>query len=177
MSSILDDILGRKNGPEPEEETAPYIPDNVPEEWADFEPDPQPGPEQPGSRRKAPAPRPAPGAITAPMRRRISAELEAYALLAAMPLQLRDPVCGQVAVEVAKPTADAIADILAHYPDLAAKFLATGVLGGWIKLVMALKPLVEVVYHHHLAKDHPALDTGGEGEDDGTVSPAYRPGQ
>lgn len=139
-----------------------------------FEQDPPPG---------SAAPRPrgpvfkatTSGAITPALKKRIAAELEAYGQFLAMPILIRDPVCGEVVQRQVKPAADAIADIMAEYPEIAHKFMATGILGKWMKLFAVLWPVVQVVYAHHIAPK--SDDDEGAGGVDLDEYPAYRPGQ
>lgn len=168
MASLLDKINGRETAPESESE----FPDEFPQEWAEeYVQDPVPGVAK-GAPKKLLTVK-THGAITPGMKKRISAELEAYIQMAAIPVILRDEVCGGVINEQAKDVADAIATILSRYPDLAHKFLATGVLGDWLKLLLASKKILTVVYAHHIGKraeeeDHDTPDY--------STYPAYRPG-
>lgn len=176
MTSLLDRLKGEESSEELDDYSE--LPDDS--EWDGLLQDPPPAatPQQRSKRPSILPPPPSGPALKLAERRRIAAELEAYGYLLVMPLQIRDPVCGEVARETIKPAADALTGILARYPDLAAKFLATGVFGDWIKLVAVLKPLAEVVYHHHIAKDHPALDDQ-ESDVDLNAYPAFsdRPGR
>lgn len=175
MPGLLDRIKGEQTDDEYNEQNNV----DIQQEWdgLGLQPDEPPAPTVPRQNTlRIPIPSSAGPTVTPAMRKRISAELRAYGLIAVMPLAIRDPVCGDVAQAQVEPICDAIADILGHYPDLAAKFIATGVVAGWVKLAMALKPLAECAYHHHVAKDHPALTEEDQGVDLGAY-PAYRPGQ
>lgn len=169
MASLLDRLKGPETGPE----LNPEVPDHVPEEWApELAQDPAPGKAKPVRaklRTSATS-----GNVTPALRKRISAEIEAYIELVAMPVILRDETCGAVLHEQAQPIADALTAILARYPDLAHKFLATGVLGDWIKLAVVVKPVIEVGWRHHVAKQP---EQGEQGDLDVDAFPAYRPGQ
>jgi hypothetical protein len=127
------------------------VPDTVPQDWSGVEQDPAPGAAPPRPRGAVFKPATA-GAITPALRKRIAGEIEAYIEMAAIPIVMRDEVCGGAIHAQAKPMADAIANILSRYPDLAHKFLATGVLGDWLKLVLAIKPIAEAIYQHHIVK-------------------------
>lgn len=168
MVSLLDKLKGTESSQESEEE----FPDQIPQEWAEeYVQDPPPGAPGKPARRKI-VTTVTSGAVTPAMRRRIAGEIEAYIEILAMPLILRDPVCGGALHEQAKPSADALAGILARYPDLAHKFLATGLFGDCVKVGLALKPFVVAVYMHHIVK---RVDEEEAAPDD-TTYPAYRPG-
>jgi hypothetical protein len=147
------------------------VPDTVPDGW--LEPDPAPGAAP--ARPRGPVFKPTTsGAITPAMRKRIAAELEAYGQFLAMPILLRDETCGAVVQRQVKPAADALADILAEYPDIAHKFMATGILGKWMKLFATLWPVFQVVYAHHIARTPDDEESDGVNIDE--YAP-YRPGQ
>jgi hypothetical protein len=168
MASLLDKINGRDTAPDIESE----VPDEFPQEWAEeYVQDPAPGPAKAAPKKLLTVK--TTGQITPAMKRRIAAELEAYVQMMAIPVIMRDEVCGGVIHDQAKDIADSIATILSRYPDLAHKFLATGVLGDWVKLLIAIKPIVTVVYSHHISKK-----TEEEDHDtpDYSTYPAFRPG-
>jgi hypothetical protein len=172
MPTLLERLKGTENDPENES----VIPDKIPDEWLDESgqapvQDPVPG----TSKTPRPKLRQAgtSGNVTPALRKRISAELEAYIEFAAIPIVLRDEVCGGVLHEQARPIADAITAILSRYPDLAHKFLQTGVLGDWLKLGVALQPVLKTMWDHHV-KAKPEQE---ESADDQPVYPAWRPGQ
>jgi hypothetical protein len=166
MASLLDRIKGVEVGPE----NGPEVPDTVPAEWAGLTPDPEPGDAPPTKAPKAPIKVTPVGPA---LKKRIAAEIEMYIEFAAMPILLRDPVCGGAIHEQAEPIAAAITQILAKYPEIAHKFLATGAVGDWIKLAVALQPVGKIVWEHHVTK---------AGQDEGvpvdlTNFDVYRPGQ
>lgn len=134
----LDDLHAATDGELPEE----------------LERDPAPAENTRKRRRRkvSEAVRPAGRPVTSTTRKRIAAELQAYIELAAIPVVMKDPLCGGAIHAQAEPCAEAIAGILGRYPDLAEKFLATGLIGDWIKLAMAVKPIVETVWAHHVTK-------------------------
>lgn len=172
MASLLDRLKGTDNDPE----ITPEIPDEIPPEWFDggppLAPDPVPGSAKAPRQRLRQAT--TGGNVTPALKKRISAEIEAYVEFAAIPIVLRDEVCGGVLHEQARPIADAITAILSRYPDLAHKFLQTGVFGDWLKLGVALTPVVKAFYSHHVAAK-PDEEEGSAG--DQPIYPAYRPGQ
>lgn len=172
MASLLDRLKGTDNDPE----ISPEIPDEIPSEWFDggppLTPDPVPGSAKPPRQRLRQAT--TSGNVTPALKKRISAEVAAYVEFAAIPIVMRDPECGGVLHEQAQPIADAITAILSRYPDLAHKFLQTGVLGDWLKLGVALTPVFRAVWAHHFAVKP---DEEEESASDQPIYPAYRPGQ
>ena len=159
--------------------------DNAPAE-AEAEPlDRDPAPAESARKRRrrkvTEAVRPSGRTVTTTTRKRIAAELQAYIELAAIPVIVRDPICGDAIHAQAEPCAEAIAGILGRYPDLADKFLATGLIGDWIKLAMAIKPIFETVWAHHVTKtigaeggpDEPPRDANGYSGRIATL-PAFR---
>lgn len=169
MTTLLERLKGDVNEPENPAE----IPDVIPQEWMpELQQDPEPG--------KTRAPRTklrqatTSGNVTPALRKRISAEIEAYIQFAAIPLVMRDETCGGVLHEQAQPIAEAITTILSRYPDLAHKFLATGVLGDWLKLGVVLQPVIKTVWDHHVVRKPAEGDTGEQ--PDFSAYPIYRPG-
>jgi hypothetical protein len=155
-------------------EISSEVPDEVPAEWSEeLTQDPPPGKSKPPRVKLAPTR--TSGNVTPALKKRIAAEVEAYVEFAALPLVMRDPTCGGVLHEQAKPIGDAIAGILSRYPDLAHKFLQTGVLGDWLKLAAVLQPVLKVMYEHHIAKK-PEEDQADERADFVTSYPSFRPG-
>lgn len=142
LSTLIDRFIGR--------ETENEIPDENLDENLDREPELPPDP--------PPAPRgtsfsllssTAAGKVTPALKKRIAAELEAYVEMAAIPLIMRDPTCGTALHDQAKPIAEAIAQIMSRHPEVAHKFMQTGVFGDWFKLIMAVGPVVKVAWSHH----------------------------
>ncbi len=170
MASLLDRLKGQES---PSDES-PEVPDNVPPEWEqELAQDPPPGGKAPRVKLRQAT---TSGNITPALRKRIAAEIEAYVEFAALPVMMRDETCGGVLHEQARPIAEAITTILSRYPDLAHKFLATGLIGDWIKLGVVLQPVVKTVWQHHVAR--PAEPEGGhDGSADLSAFPVYRPGQ
>jgi hypothetical protein len=169
MASLLERLRGQESDPE----MPPEIPDNVPPEWErDLEQDPPPGAK---AARVKLRPAGTSGAVTPALKKRIKAELEAYVEFVALPIMLRDETCGGVLHEQAAPIADAIANILSRYPDLAHKFLATGMLGDWIKLGVVLQPVLKTMWGHHFTRSAEEQEETG-GERDLAAFPVYRPG-
>lgn len=166
-------LLGKLIGQETPEVNAPTIPDTVPPDWAaDLAPDPEPGDAVP--KRGPASPAKTSGTVTPTLKKRIEAEVAMYIEFAAMPIVLRDEVCGNAIHQQAEPIAKAITQILSRYPDLAHKFLATGNIGDWIKLAVALQPVGKVIWEHHVTK--PEQEVTAPDVDFDNFEP-YRPGQ
>ncbi len=171
MASLLDRIMGQENP----EEIDPEIPDKIPPEWTrELSQDPPPDTAQ--APRKRPRQATTSGPVTPALKRRIAAELEAYIELAAIPLVMQDETCGGALHEQAEPIAKAIAQILARYPEIAHKFLATGLIGDWLKLLLAIKPVGQAMWKHHVVKPPEQEGETGEQPDYSAFQP-YRPGQ
>ena len=168
MSTLLTRIIGR----EMEEEIPEEIADEIRDDGTELAPDPPPAPRSSSFTLLSAT---TAGKVTPALKKRISAELEAYIEMAALPIVMRDPECGGALHDQAKPIADAVAQILSRYPDIAHKFMATGVLGDWLKLLMVCTPVLKAVYGHHIAPQ--PLETSA---DDGLDLPPnfdpFRPG-
>lgn len=174
MATLIDFLSPRESAPEIADEigdeNVPEIPAE-PSVWADIDPDPAPAaPRKSGG---LSLPEVAVARVTPALKNRIAGEIEAYIEMAAIPLVMRDPVCGGALHEQAKPMAKAIAQILSRYPELASKFMATGVFGDWIKLVMVTAPVLRVVYSHHSGPQETPHDHNADLPDD--FDP-FRPG-
>ena len=182
MPTLMERLSNGKTGPKIyvklPDENAFEIPDDLSGLDAD------PAPDATVKQGKRPARKaqvvggPAPTRVTPVMQKRISAEIEAYVEFAALPLLMRDPTCGGALHEQAKPIAEAIAQILSRYPDLAAKFLATGVLGDWLKLGLALQPVLKALWTHHVVKPpEDEQETAVNPNVAETLYPSFRPGR
>lgn len=173
MGALLDSLLGNKTDPEMGLENTPDI---VPPDWAaDLGITADPVPEGSVPSKAATVKKPAP-AVTATVKKRLAAEVEMWVELAAMPIVMRDPQCGGAIHENAAPIAEAVTNILAKHPELAAKFLAGGAVGDWMKLALALQPVGKAVWDHHIVK----VDQGETGPGvvpDVDLFPVYRPGE
>jgi len=117
--------------------------------------------------------RPTQAPVSARTRKRISAELQVWGEILAMPLQARDPICGEVVAQQMEPVCDRISAILGRYPDLAAKFLGSTVAADVVGLLAALKPIAMVVTAHHIT--HTIGDNGDDAQLDLDQYPAYQP--
>ncbi len=142
LSTLLARFTGRETDDEIPEETTDEILDREPE----LPPDPSPAPRGSSFSLLAPA---TTGKVTPALKKRIAAEIEMYIEMAAVPVIMRDPTCGTALHQQAKPIADAMAQILSRYPEVAHKFIQTGVFGDWFKLFMAVAPAVKIAWAHH----------------------------
>src|SRR6201992_110254 len=121
MGSLMDRIKGVETVPENGDEISPEIPHTVPDGWSGLAPDPEPV-----SRKSAESFVPKTyGRVTPALKKRIAAELQAYIEFAAMPIVMRDPVCGGAIHEQAKPIAAAITAITDPDPEVPHTILTT----------------------------------------------------
>lgn len=176
MSTLLERLTRTGKDENPAEnltENTAEIPDQIPSDWTEgFTPDPVPAPRR-GSDPLAPKTY---GRVTATMQKKIAEQISMYIDLLAMPLAVRDPLCGGALSDQAEALGKAFAKILAKYPEAAHKMLAGGVLGDWLAVLMAAQPIATAVWSHHIAKT-----TGQEGIDDGAdlaeLNEYIRPGR
>jgi len=174
MGSLLDRIKGVEFEPHSDLENIPRIPDEIPDEWdSEEEPlaaDPIPAPR--GRLKAAPVPMTY-GKVTPTMQRKIAEQISMYIDMLAMPVAFRDPVCGGAVQDQAEALGKAFAKILARYPEAAHKMLASGVLGDWIAVGLAAKPIAEAVWNHHIVK----RDDDGGHDDYADFVDESRPGR
>ncbi len=170
MVSLLDKIKAVENGQEIDEEPGEEPGEEPAFGWDDLPPDPAPV----NRRSSGPVVPKTYGKVTPAMKKRIAAELEVYIELLAMPVMMRDQHCGGAIHDNAGKVADAISQILARYPDVAHKFVTTGVFADGLKLALALKPIGEAIWEHHVVK----TEGGNDSERlDLDSFQRYRPGQ
>lgn len=176
MGALLDRIKGVDFEPNKDLENIPQIPDEVPDEWtAEQDSEPLAADPPPAQRRPDPMFKPVTyGKVTPAMQRKIAEQISMYIELFAMPAAMRDPVCGGAVQDQAEALGKAFAKILSRYPEAAHKMLASGVLGDWIAVGMAAKPIAQAIYHHHIAKD---IEQEGAPDDFSDFGDTYRPGQ
>jgi hypothetical protein len=141
----------------------------------EFTPDPAPGKSARSARSASspPAParprrKPAPPAI----RRQLTDEIEAYLVLGAGAWQMRDEVCGAVLEKQAREIASRLAAILGKNPAIVEWLHTSGVIGEWVALAMAIKPVWDVIRAHHITK---TVEEGDGAPVDIAGYPAYRP--
>lgn len=115
----------------------------------DLDPDPDPRhPKRGAALRLAAAAK-----VTAAVRKDIKAKTALFLSVPATAFEQRDPVCGAVALEVVPDVAEALTDIFCDSPDVVAFFTSAG--GGfmkWMQLAVAIQPLAQIAYAHHIAR-------------------------
>ena len=126
-----------------------------------LEPDPKP------DRKRAPRVREGGRSrITAAQRRQVEDALVILMTMPAAGWALRDPHCGNAALQAVKPTAKSLVPIIARNPVWLAWFTSdTGWLN-WLGVAVALKPVATAVWSHHVAKTVSAPQAGEDGETD-----------
>lgn len=170
MASLLERF---KN--EDQESPAPDFEDDFPAELRDeIMADPVPGKAR-GAKPAKPAPVRKP--VTAAVRKRVTDELDAYVKMAALAWSIRDDHCGPVLNDQSRAIAEAIAELISRNPAMVAWVETSGVIGDWVKLWMAIAPVVSAVRQHHIVRrdqgeESPAA--GGDGVDFSRYA-AYRP--
>jgi hypothetical protein len=90
--------------------------------------------------------------VTAAVRKDVQAKVALFLSIGASAWAGRDPLCGQVALEVVPDTSKALTDILCESPDVVAFLTKGSAFVKWIALAQALQPLGAVVYAHHVAR-------------------------
>lgn len=163
-------LLEKLKGNELPSDLGADIPDEIRDE---FTPDPAPGKKR--AERAPAAPRTASAKrVTIAAKKQLTDELEAYARLAALGWSTRDQYCGGVLNDQSRAIADALAELLARNPKLVEWVHTTGMLGDWVKLWLAVEPVVSAIRDHHVTKvvaedDEPAAVA------DNARYPAFRP--
>ena len=122
----------------------------------EIRPDPAPAPigKAKGTKARKPGPK-----VTTAIRADITAKIRFMAVPAAKVWEIRDPLCGGVAVQQEPAISAAVATIVLDSPDLMAFF--TGPMGGFMKyleLGAAVLPVLQVAFAHHVA--HSIGETG-----------------
>jgi hypothetical protein len=132
--------------------------------------------EQPASTRLGAKLKPSGAVIPAAMRRRVEAEILLYLELANGACEMACAHCAEFAEQHLKPIAKRAANIVARYPDLAEKLVTGGILGDWIALLIAVRPVIKQVTGHHVTHSirYEDEETGGESTDYSGYGP-YRP--
>jgi hypothetical protein len=165
---LLDGLRGDDTSV-PQAEFSDGIPDDL---RAEIVPDPVPGKSR-AKPARAPKPPAAGKPVPVAVKRRLTDELEAYAGMAALAWTVRDPVCGPVLNDQARQIAEALAEIIARNAQLVAWIETTGMVGDWVKLWMAIAPVVSAVRAHHITKSVGGNDEGTD--DDLSRYAVYRP--
>lgn len=160
IENLLQKVrAGSDPAPEPDLDlSAPDDLSGLPEAGDLLEPDPKP------DRKRAPRVRePGRGKATAAQRRQVEDALVILMSLPAAGWSLRDPHCGQAAVDAVKPTAKALVPIVCRNPAWLSWFTSGSGWMDWLGVAIALKGLGQAVWSHHVAKTvAPAPDGGGE---------------
>jgi len=151
-----DDRPGSSGAPDPQDTGPVYTPDPEPKR-----------PRHTGRGKTGSSTR-----VTDAIRKDIRAKTALFLTIPAAMFERRDPICGEVAMQVVPGTSVALADIFCDSPDVVAFFTSTG--GGfmrWLQLAIELQPLGEVLYQHHIAKSI-GIQGGGPGSWNGEAVPA-----
>lgn len=163
MASLME-TLGLKTPDEPDLESLPeldsadqdkeYNNEYAKEFGEEFLEDPAPAEQakRPGRPRGKSKSYSAPKASKS-LKNEVKAELTVYAQMAAMAFAMRDPNCAMVLNAQSEAIADSITDLLARYPGVLEKFHQTGVIGDWLKVFMAVAPVMKAIWSHHIVKD------------------------
>jgi hypothetical protein len=167
MASLLDRVSTA--------ELQTEIGDEFPAEFADqFEQDlpsaafAEPAPI--GRKLRVRAPKQAP--VSATMKRRIAAEIQLYLEMVVGVGEMYCSDCAAVWEEHSKKIADRAAAIIARYPDMAEKFIGSGMIAEIVALGAALRQPVKQIVGHHVT--HTISHEHEEPADDGDYA-AYAP--
>jgi hypothetical protein len=163
--ALLDKIRGANSG---DDMGAEFL-DDLPGELL---PDPPPG--KPARSARSASPKPAPKRVSPTVRKQLADEIEAYLILGSGAWSMRDPYCGEVLEKQAHDIALRLAAILGKNAQIVEWLHKTNVIGEWVALGLAIKPVVEAVRDHHVTKKVQADD--GTEPFDTSPYPAYRPG-
>lgn len=128
------------------------------DEGDSWTPDPDPGWDDEGpekvtekiaSKIRATAARPV--RVTAAVRKDVRAKTAMLLMLGARTWAARDEYCGGAALDAVPGVSAALADILCDSPDMVRWFSAGTGYMKWLNLMMALQPVGEAVWGHHIA--------------------------
>jgi hypothetical protein len=161
--ALLDKIRSANNGDGIEVEFSDEFRDEI-------EQDPAPG-KPAKSGRAAAAPKAPAKRVTATVRKQLADEIEAYLILGAGAWQMRDPYCGEVMEKQAQEIAVRMAAILGRNPRIVEWLHTTNTIGDWVKLGMAILPVLTAIREHHIRKTVGTDDDSPDPND----FPAYRP--
>ena len=173
MASLLDRVST--------EELRTELPDEFPAEFAEqFEQDlpseafTAPGPIGPiGRKLRVRAPKQAP--VSATMKRRIAAEIQLYLEMVVGVGEMYCSDCAAVWEEHTKKIADRAAAIVARYPDMAEKFIGSGMIAEIVALGAALRLPVKQLVGHHVTHTISHEHEGNEDDGDYAAYAPYRP--
>lgn len=105
---------------------------------------------------------PAGPVVSAATRRRIAAEIQLYVEVLAGITEIKCEECAKVIEAHSKKVAERAADILGRYPDMAEKFIKSGLIAAVVGLGAAVKPIAKQVIGHHVT--HSIGEEGGHGD-------------
>lgn len=95
------------------------------------------------------------------LEKEVAQELGMYIMLGAAPFQLRDPICAGAVMQQSQDIGNALAAIVIDSP-AAMRFLrAGGSAAKYLKLAMALAPVVTTVREHHFGGNSDAESNNG----------------
>lgn len=178
MASLLDRL---KNGDNDAADSVVFD-DDFPDDLAkEIVPDPVPGKARSSSRGAGHGPAASTSSarrpVSAAVRKRLADELHAYATMVALAWTVRDDYCGPVLNDQARAIAEALADIIGRNPAMVRWVETSGIVGDWMKLSMAIMPVVTAVRQHHIVRSVPSDDEEGSGADhvDYSRYAAHRP--
>jgi hypothetical protein len=102
--------------------------------------------------------------VTAGVRRDIEGKL-AFALgLSGQMFVMVDPVCGSAFLDNADNVAKKLTPIMCQSPEVVRWFTRSGTFILWIDLMVALWPVLTVIFAHHIAKSVGATVAGANGQ-------------
>jgi len=120
-------------------------------------PDPEPK-EQPEYKAKSPI------RITAAVRRDVEGKLAFVLMMTGQGIAMPDPVCGMALLENSDNIAKKLTPIICQSPDLVKWFTRSGRYMLWVDLLMAMWPVLQVVYMHHIMHAAPAMPASPNGQ-------------
>lgn len=90
--------------------------------------------------------------VTAAMKRDIEGKIAFGLMVTGQMWSMTDPVCGNAFLEVSPDAARDLTPILCQSPEVVRFLTKSGNYMLWVKLVMTLAPVFQVVFAHHIAK-------------------------
>ncbi len=126
-----------------------------------------------GRKLRVRAPKQAP--VSATMKRRIAAEIQLYLEMVVGVGEMYCSDCAAVWEEHSKKIADRAAAIIARYPDMAEKFIGSGMIAEIVALGAALRQPVKQLVGHHVTHTISHEHEGTEDDGDYAAYAPYRP--
>lgn len=149
MTAILDRLETPENLDEFPRDLSPEFSDELTDGYEADEPS-SAFDAVPASRTLSQKMKPSGDLITPSEKRRIAAEIEVYLELVNGAWEMGCPHCAEVVEKSIKPVSQRVANILARYPDLARKLIASGIIADWVGLLVALRPIAKQISAHHI---------------------------